>query len=411
MVDLYLQRNSYTSRLIEESPHPQLGIIVVIPAFDEDSLIPAVESLFSCDSPEQKVEIIVVFNASEESSKEVIQRNVKAAKSLSEWYENQQNRAIRLFVLSFNNLPRKQAGVGLARKIGMDEALRRFHEINNLEGIIACFDADTKCSKNYLIAIEEGFQKNKKGKAASVYFEHEIQGENFTEHIYEAIIYYEAHLRYYKNGLAYANLPYAYHTIGSSMAVRAKDYAAQGGMNRRKAGEDFYFLQKYMEVGGLFNIHTTKTIPSPRPSHRVTFGTGRSVLQSIQEDKDIRSSYSFDIFLYLKRTFEKIEDWYLSTPYGVEKLIGFIGEEKFQKKIEELRKLSKDSYDFKKRFFVWMNAFHILKFIHFLRDNYYMNKSLQSEIPLLLKSMGMERPPTNIKELLTILREIDRKEP
>ncbi len=34
---------------------------------------------------------------------------------------------------------------------------------------------------------------------------------------------------------------HAYHTIGSSMAVRCSAYAKIGGMNRRKAGEDFIF--------------------------------------------------------------------------------------------------------------------------------------------------------------------------
>ena len=34
------------------------------------------------------------------------------------------------------------------------------------------------------------------------------------------------------------------------MAVRADAYLRQGGMNRRKAGEDFYFLNKFMVLGG-----------------------------------------------------------------------------------------------------------------------------------------------------------------
>ena len=36
-------------------------------------------------------------------------------------------------------------GVGLARKTGMDEAVRRFNAINNPEGIILNLDADCTC--------------------------------------------------------------------------------------------------------------------------------------------------------------------------------------------------------------------------------------------------------------------------
>ena len=35
-------------------------------------------------------------------------------------------------------------GVGLARKIGMDEACYRFHKVRRSRGIIACFDADSQ---------------------------------------------------------------------------------------------------------------------------------------------------------------------------------------------------------------------------------------------------------------------------
>ena len=45
----------------------------------------------------------------------------------------------------------------LARKIAMDEAVRRFDQIGHTKGIIACFDADSLCDDNYLIELEEHF--------------------------------------------------------------------------------------------------------------------------------------------------------------------------------------------------------------------------------------------------------------
>ena len=80
----------------------------------------------------------------------------------------------------------------------------------------------------------------------------------------------------------HALFPFAFHTIGSSMAVRASSYMRQGGMNKRKAGEDFYFQQKIIPLCGFTECNSTVVYPSPRPSYRVPFGTGRAMLGYLQ---------------------------------------------------------------------------------------------------------------------------------
>ena len=66
------------------------------------------------------------------------------------------------------------------------------------------------------------------------------------------------------------------------MAVRPEAYMKQGGMNRRKAGEDFYFLNKIMSLGGFGECAETTIYPSPRTSKRVPFGTGQAVLRNVE---------------------------------------------------------------------------------------------------------------------------------
>ena len=73
--------------------------------------------------------------------------------------------------------------------------------------------------------------------------------------------------------MKYSNLPYSFHTIGSAFALTASAYTRQGGMNRRKAGEDFYFINKLIKGEIFGEINDTKVIPSPRISDRVPFGT------------------------------------------------------------------------------------------------------------------------------------------
>lgn len=379
--------------------------MVVVPAYDEEDLLSSIKSLQCCEPPKCDVEVLVVFNASAKSDDRVTEKNQYAKEELEEWYQALEQPNFTLHCLEENKLPPKHAGVGLARKIGMDEAVRRFDLLNNPNGIICCYDADSKCEKNYFVALEKHFKKYLKSGACSIHFEHPLEGTEFKEEVYHGIYWYELHLRYYKNALQYAQLPYAYHTIGSSMAVRAKAYCEQGGMNRRKAGEDFYFLQKFIDVGTLTELKSTKVIPSPRASHRVPFGTGRAIQEMIDQEREIEKSYAFKNFELIKECFSAVQTWYHQEPEFHPILIEFVGEDVLQSKYREIHKQSTSEERFVKRFFQWFNAFQLLKLIHFLRDHYYENQALETEVAQLLKARNI-----SIKNLtqLEVMRKIDR---
>jgi len=393
---------------IDEAPSNQLGIIVVIPVHNEKDLLISLKSLANCDRPGCFCEVLLVFNASEDSDEEIISRNKAEKKKVQSWYDSQKDLCFKLFTIEQNNLPNKHAGVGLARKIGMDEATRRFNSIENMDGIILCFDADSECEPNYLVEIEKQFLKKPKLNAASIYFEHALKGDKFEESVYEAILYYELHLRYYKNALRYANLPYAYHTIGSSMAVRAKDYVLQGGMNKRKAGEDFYFLQRFTNNPHFHEINSTTVFPSPRPSDRVPFGTGRAIKEILLGQRDEKSSYAFESFTVLKEIFHEVDNWEETYPFSPY-LKAFLGEKELRESINKIRSNTKNAEDFKKAIFTWFNAFKALKFVHFLRDNYFPNEPLAFSVPKLLKEINSNfKTGSEANNLLLALREIDK---
>lgn len=403
----YLKKHAFTAKLIENPPSPDLGLVVVIPAFNELSLIPTLEALSNCEAPKSAAEVILVFNASVERSENVRNLNISAAKAAMDWQSEQRNLPFQLFLIEQNHLVAKHAGVGLARKIGMDEAVRRFAQINRQEGVIICFDADSKCDANYLEAIEQHFINHPNIAASAIYFEHPLSGTEFTSDVYKGIALYELHLRFYKLGLALANLPFAFHSIGSSMAVRAEDYCRQGGMNKRKAGEDFYFLQKFIDLGRLNELNTTRVIPSPRPSERVPFGTGRAITEMMDGKRNITLSYAFETFSLLKSIFSNIETWYDSKPSPHPIFLAFVGEENFFIKLEEIRLNSTNSDRFVKRFFQWFNGFQCLKFVHYLRDKHFPLAELASEVPKLLNAMGHSYIFSNPVELLSVLRKIE----
>jgi hypothetical protein len=171
-------------------------------------------------------------------------------------------------------MPVKGGGVGLARRIGLDLALLRLDFLDN-DPILICLDADTLVRPDYFPALVRHFGQSVCG-AAVIPFCHQRGMSLESDRI---IMRYELFLRGYVLGLALAGSPYSFHSVGSAMACRASAYVKIGGMNSRAAGEDFYFLQQLARTVGVEQLTGTVVQPSPRASHRVPFGTGRSVSQ------------------------------------------------------------------------------------------------------------------------------------
>jgi hypothetical protein len=406
-VNYYLNRYAFREQLIQEEVNSEVGIVVVIPCHNEPDLVSSLQSLYDCEKPNCKVEVIVVINASEKAEETVLNQNNISYSDALVWIKMHQSEDLKFYLIQENALPKKHAGVGLARKIGMDEAVRRFDAVDNHNGIISCYDADASCDTNYLVALEKHFKENPKSPACSIHFEHPVSGGEFDDAIYNGIMQYELHLRYYKNGLAYANLPYAFHTIGSSMAVRSDAYQKQNGMNKRKAGEDFYFLQKLIPLGNFTELKTTKIIPSPRVSDRVPFGTGKAMQNWLDEDKQELQSYNPKSFIDLKLFAEAVPQLYKDVNEIPETVQAFLDRIDFEENLINIKKNSKTEVHFTEVFFKWFNAFKVLKFMHFARDNYYPDVPIFEGSNELLEITCQYKEET-LKNLLERYRGIDR---
>jgi glycosyltransferase involved in cell wall biosynthesis len=373
------------------SIHPSTTIIVVIPCYNEPNLVKSLQSLYDCEPTQTNVEVITVINSSEADSKEVLEQNQYSLNEALAWSSTHQRDKIHFSFIEATGLPKKDAGVGLARKIGMDEAYNRLASIDNKDGIIVCFDADATCAKNYLSAIESHFNQHPKSVGCSIYYEHPIDGNEFPQQIYDGIIQYELHLRYYKEALHYIGLPYAFHTVGSSMVVRAAIYHKQGGMNKRKAGEDFYFLQKVIPLGNFTEINTTTVFPSPRISERVPFGTGRAMQQWTNNNDEILFTYNFNSFKELKIFFDTSELLFFDDEIPLPKsVLAFLKENDFESNLKKIRANATNSKHFKELLFKWFNAFKTLKFLHFCRDNFHQNQPINEAANVLLRTINLE---------------------
>lgn len=416
----YLEKNALFPKLIDAPVPENLGMVVVIPCYDETELIRSLESLNRCDAADCFTEVIVVINDGERTSDNIKALNLATFETTSAWTKNNITQHLQFHIIYKSNLPKKIAGVGTARKIGMDEAVRRLEFVGKSDGVIVCFDADSLCEKNYLQAIEEHFVENPKTQSCGIHFEHPLEGDDYEPEIYDAIIKYELHLRYYIHAQKFAGFPLAFQTIGSSMAVRCNAYQQQSGMNKRKAGEDFYFLHKFTILNTHTELKKTKTIPSPRRSDRVPFGTGKAVNEILVEKKldttSVYSTYNFKIFEDLEPFLSVAPNLLLFKNEQVEKMKEhlpesihtFLNENNFDAKLAEIQANTTIPITFGGRFFRWFNAFFLMKYVHFARDNYHPNVPVEDAAKALLqKYYFKDMSGASAKDLLLEFRRKD----
>lgn len=372
----YLQKQNTVSCL-HTPVQGNTGIIVVIPCLDEPDILLTLDSLNNCDYPLCEVEVLVVINHSETASEAVKRGNLKTKSEIENRISGIKNAKIKFFAIGPVELQKKWAGAGLARKKGMDEAVHRFNLIQKPDGIIVSLDADTLVEKNYLVEIEKHFAENPKHIGATIAFRHETKGLS-PKHL-EGIQLYEKYLFYYREALKYTGYPYAMFTIGSAFAVKAEAYVRRGGMNRRQAGEDFYFLQNLAHIGNIGEISSTKVYPSARLSNRVPFGTGPILQKWMDGEEDLTKTYDFKAFTDLKLFFDMKTKFFQIEQSEYKNLLSTLPEsvsdflvyDNFWIELEDLNRNCSTTESFQVRFFQKFNAFKILKYLNFAHKKHY----------------------------------------
>lgn len=413
--DRYLERSVPAGEFIEDPPDKNLKYIVVIPAFNESGLIKSLDSLFMCNDIPEGIEVITVINSPWEADNASSQLNQKIKEEAEEWAKLHNTGQKKFYFILQDAPDPKNSGVGFARKTGMDEAIRRFNERGKPDGIILSLDADVVVEKNYFQAIDTHLRKNIDTDGFNIRFEHPLDGE-MDEKIYEAIAQYELHLRYYVQSLRHAGHPNAYHTVGSAFGVRADVYCKQGGMNKRQAGEDFYFLQKIFDLGNFSECNLTSIIPSPRPSNRVPFGTGPVVEDFLKEEKELTTNHP--------ELFEILKDFLSQTPVIYERttisdfafldnlhplLTNFFRMNSIEQKLMEIRNNSSGKEPFIKRFYRWFNMFRVLKFLNYSKKEFHDIPVTEAAKIFLMQEGISYKSGAQTKDLLKIYRDLQEK--
>jgi len=402
----YLAGRAITSPWsIEGCPGGSNAGCVVIPALGESQRLFTTLDSLAANPPELLAEflVVVVVNHREDATEPEKRDNRETLGRL-----RRGGSPLRLALVDAASpgleLPAKTGGVGLARRIGMDLVLPRLAP----GAVMVCLDADTLVEPGYLRAIRSHFAGSSAGGAV-IPFSHQA-GDTVGEE--RAITLYELYLRHYVLGLEKAGSPYAFHCVGSAMACTAAAYLKMGGMNARCAGEDFYFLQQLKRTSGIAQVSGTVVHPAARSSHRVPFGTGKSISRILELGEESQSFYRADCFRILGEWLGAVEagtalsgaELLAASAQLDPELAFYLEQARFAPVWDRLAENSGGPEALKVAFHGWFDALKTVRLIHHLSLSY-PRCGADAALPDLLRSCGASEVRGELAQL-KLLREM-----
>jgi hypothetical protein len=411
----YLERYAEPEARFAAEITESYGAALIVPLRRED--VGFLENLRpACAAAPERTLVIAVVNATADAAALVHQQNIRLLRELNELLVPRRvlpavagtparatlGRSDAFDVLLVDRASAGRSlqageGVGVARRIGVDVAFALYEKGLLRSPWLCCSDADAELPAGYFGALSPIALASPEGVrrvGLTLPFWHTPSGDAAID---RATIEYEISLRYYALGLASVGSPYAYQSMGSSMAVLADAYAEVRGFPRRDAGEDFYLLDKLAKIG---SVHRPPSEPIriwSRVSDRVPFGTGRRVRELIEGD---------EIRLYQPRCFELLG----VTLGALRRAVAARNEELLQATLEakldagsvgalstvldelnvfealrDILGASPDPRVRQRRLFTWFDALRTLRFIHLIE--------VPAALPRLPLREALERAP------------------
>jgi hypothetical protein len=184
-------------------------------------------------------------------------------------------------------------------------------------------------------------------------------------------------------------------------------------MNHRGAGEDFYFLQQMAKAGGVSQVKRTVVYPSARTSHRVPFGTGRSMTDLLSRKEGVVLFYRVECFQILSRWLalvaqslglegKEIQEKTLKISTD---LFEFLKKNRFEFIWEKLQRNFPASRNLWKGFHDWFDGLKTMKLIHYLSAGPYPRQDPESVMAEFLGWAGL-KPVEGIGPQLELLRKV-----
>ncbi len=357
-------------------PHKSLKkcdfkFFIVIPCYNEFEYV--FDTLQSIDYQDKKLLddtlVVVVINNATDDSLEIKVNNSKTYDLLITKKYKFEFVVIDCFSQK-NQISNQLSGVGYARKIGLDFSLNHILDAHSL----FCFlDADTIVDKKYLTIIKNNFSL-KNIDAAVINFKHQKSNNPIIE---EGIRKYEFLLKNIAFQIEKTGSPYGYVSMGSTIVCNVKSYIACGGMNTKKATEDFYFLQSLAKYTNIHKIKDLLVFPSSRNENRVYLGTGFR-MDEYSKNKTFKnldfSNHSYEEIKKINKIINK--NWKLSSRNIIQilnqeldnKSISFLNGKNIKNVLTKFKDNAKDKNQFLLFFNQWFDALSIMQFLKHLNN-------------------------------------------
>ena len=189
-------------------------------------------------------------------------------------------------------------------------------------------------------------------------------------------------------------------------------------MSTKRAGEDFYFLNKVFQLGHVQDITGTTVRPSPRPSDRVLFGTGPEMIKWSQNNHQPYLTYHPDVFRALKTFMDQTDQYYKVSEKDRERLLekldpvlgDFLLAVNFRGELQRINNNCNSLPAFRKHFFHWFNGLRIIRYIHTAHERALSKIPLDQAASRLLKCMN-HHPPKDCQKLLETYRQMEKENP
>ncbi len=326
---LYLERYG---EALASPQDPQLAALIqgsyrwvlVVPAFDEAAhCLQTVLQNLSFANQQQALLVICVINAPVDASADARTRTLatlpeKGSNGLIEPMQLQPHRlkgnnanshttSHSIDVLTIDAatepLPADQA-TGLARKLGNDIACHLMLYGRIKTQLLCNTDADAILPADYFRQLaaagttgpDATLRKTTPGAFILSFSHHSDQPD-----LQAAGQLYELYLRRLYINLAQSGSPYAYPALGSVLAINPMLYAKSRGFPKRRAGEDFYLLNKIAKLAEVVYLAGNPIVLQARASTRVPFGTGPAIERVLQDSQAHFLTYAPASFALLKR--------------------------------------------------------------------------------------------------------------
>lgn len=417
-VEKYLARRSAHREwpLVGSFDADSLRCIAVIPALAEyDHLFNTLNALTGSSADACAATLVIcVINNPGSGRPEDVENNLETLNILRRRAKQEMYTPLHIGFIDAcstgHTLPIGQ-GVGLARKIGLDHGLHLLASSGRLDAPLVCLDADAPPAPGFLDAVRAHYN-GKHAWAGYAAYLHRLPEQAEAR---EAVVAHEIYMRYHEISLRQAGSPYAYPALGSIISCTGFAYAASGGMNRRLAGEDFYFMQQLTKTGAMAPLPCALVYPSGRASCRTPFGTGRSVLAyqaSPALDTPLHHPAGYDLLCDFFKLFSENPGLPAKAMIALAErlhpqLAWFLDKQHFEDAWERIRRLQPDTPRRLKQFHVWFDGLRTIQLLHHLRDTVFPDLPAREALTGLLSHQPEEtrRVPECAESVLYALRQ------